>query len=171
MSYTLIIDSSNLPTDEFKRSRSVCTAPVISGVFLYLDSFLCVSFAQLWSGYAFIQSFLHSINIYLTYNPHTGPGLRDRPVFTDQQPRQHETIASLKKRTLGVGYREMTITSTQRTAWPLAEERYALEMSVRAIIFWLSALTLNFSNVLLFLMLFHIFVLELPFPRTRMLCL
>lgn len=67
MSYTLIIDSSNPPTGEIKRSRSVSMAPVTSSVFLYLDSFSCVSFAQLWSGYAFIQSFLsfykHLFNI------------------------------------------------------------------------------------------------------------
>lgn len=66
MSYTLIIDSSNPPTGEFKRSKSVSEAPVVSSVFLYLDPFWCVSVAQLWSRYVFIQSFLHSINIYLT---------------------------------------------------------------------------------------------------------
>lgn len=48
MFHTLIIDSSNPGTGEFKKSRSVNSIPAVSSVFLYLDLIvLYVSFAQL----------------------------------------------------------------------------------------------------------------------------
>lgn len=104
MFYTLIIDSSNPQTGEFKKSRSVNTTPVISSVFLYLYSFFVGFFflAQLWNGYVLIQS-IYSINIYLTYNPNMGLRLRGGAVFTSQ----HEASLSLKKHT-GMDCREMT---------------------------------------------------------------
>lgn len=56
MFHTLIIDSSDPGTGEFKESRSVNSTPGVSSLFLYLDlMFLHLSFAQLESQYVFIQ--------------------------------------------------------------------------------------------------------------------
>lgn len=170
MFHTLIIDSSNLGTGEFKKSRSVNSILAISSIFLYLDLiFFCMSLLPTYG--VDMRSFSPS-SISLTYNANTGLGLRDRAVFTVQRPRQHEASLSVEKQIPEcTGGKWPSIKGTQRRTRAIAEERDILESSRRAIIFWLPNLTLGTSDVLLFLMLVYIFILEFPFPHTRMLCL
>lgn len=170
MFHTLIIDSSNLGTGEFKKSRSVNSIPAISSVFLYLGLiFFCMSLLPTYR--VDMRSFSPS-PISLTYNANTGLGLRDKAVFTVQRPRQHETSLFLEKQIPEcTGGRWPSIKGTQRRTRAIAEERNSLESSRRAIIFWLPNLTLGTSDVLLFLILIYIFILEFPFPHTQMLCL
>lgn len=83
MFHTLIIDSSNLGTGEFKKSRSVNSILAISSVFLYLDLIFFFGMSLLPTYGENMCSFSPS-SISLTFNANTGLGLRDRAVFTVQ---------------------------------------------------------------------------------------
>lgn len=156
MFHTLIIDSSNPGTGEFKKTRSVNSIPAISSVFLYLDLIFCMS---LLPSYRVDMCSFSPSPISLTYNANTGLGLRDGAVLTVQRPRQHETSLSLEKQIPEwTGGRWPSIKGTQRRTRAIAEERNILESSRRAIMFWLPNVTLGTSDVLLFLMLVYIFI-------------
>lgn len=67
MSYTLIIDSSNPPTGEFKRSKSLSEAPVISLVYfftwIHFDVFLLPSYGVDMCSFSPSSFYKHLFNI------------------------------------------------------------------------------------------------------------